>query len=198
MTTRSRRDPCIQAPGRRGTRVFDQASPLSIALLLFALICSFAPTAAGQSEDDLFLFTSSVSPNVLIQLDNSGSMKHIVWHPAFDPNAAYDCTYYNSSWTYYLSSTVTITRCGRTRTLHHDPASNSYTWYKGSYLNWIFSSQNTVQAEIDDDNNGTVLCPGVTPSTYAKYQINRLSSAKRVVLDTMCEVLATKNIRFGI
>ena len=198
MTTRKRRDPCTQARGHRGARFCQRTSQLAAALVALALTCAFAPSATAQNEDDLFLFTSSISPNVLIQLDNSGSMNHIVWHPAFDPNASYDCSYYSSGWTYYLNNTVTITRCGRTRTLHHDPQSNSYTWYKGSYLNWIFSSQNTVQAEIDDNSNGTVLCTGVSPSTYAKYQINRLSSAKRVVLDTMCEVLATKNIRFGL
>ncbi|MDG2334403.1 MAG: PilC/PilY family type IV pilus protein [Myxococcota bacterium] len=170
------------------------AAPLIAALLIIA----YAPLASAQNEDDLFLFTSSIAPNVLIQLDNSGSMKHIVWHPAFDPDASYDCSNYYSNYTYYVSSTVTLTRCGRERTLYHDPTSNSYTWYSGKYLNWIFSSQNTVQSEIDDSNNGVVLCEGTTPTTYAKYQINRLSSAKRVVLDTMCEVLATKNIRFGL
>ena len=196
MTTRKRLEgfPPHRIPkqANRRQRLFSAGVALISATLLLA------GGALAQTEDDLFLFTSSVAPNVLIQLDNSGSMNHIVWHPAFDPDGTYDCSYYSSNYTYYLNSTITRTRCGRTRTLYHDPLSNSYTWYSGKYLNWLFSSQNTVQSEIDDDDNGLKHCPGASPLTYAKYQINRLSSAKRVVLDTMCEVLATKNIRFGL
>ena len=77
-------------------------------------IAGLTSPASAQTEDDLFLFTSSVAPNVLIQLDNSGSMNHIVWHPDFDPDGSYDCNYYGSG-TYYLSQTKTLTRCGRTR-----------------------------------------------------------------------------------
>ncbi len=167
------------------------------ALISALLLLASAPGALAQTEDDLFLFTSSIAPNVLIQLDNSGSMKHIVWHPAFDPDGSYDCSYYNPSTTYYINSSYLRERCGREIMLYHDPAS-TWTWYSGKYLNWLFSSQNTVQSEIDDTSNGVKLCAGATPTTYAKYQISRLSSAKRVVLDTMCEVLATKNIRFGL
>jgi len=196
MTTKIRLEgfPSHRIPkqANRRQRLFSAGVALISAALLLA------GGALAQTEDDLFLFTSSVAPNVLIQLDNSGSMNHIVWHPAFDPDGTYDCSYYSSNYTYYLNSTITRTRCGRTRTLYHDPLSNSYTWYSGKYLNWLFSSQNTVQSEIDDDDNGLKHCPGASPLTYAKYQINRLSSAKRVVLDTMCEVLATKNIRFGL
>ena len=160
-------------------------------------IAGLTSPASAQTEDDLFLFTSSVAPNVLIQLDNSGSMNHIVWHPDFDPEGDYDCDYYGSG-TYYLSGTITRTRCGLTRTLYHDSGSSGYTRYDGDYLNWLFSSQNTVQAEIDEDNNGTRYCENANPSTYPKYQIKRLTAAKRVVLDTMCQVLETKNIRFGL
>lgn len=154
--------------------------------------------AAQQTEDDIFLFTSSVEPNVMIQLDNSGSMNHITWHPAFDPAAAVDCAAFNPVVSYGLPATNDYTFCGRTRRLYHDTASVGNTRYDGRYLNWIFSSSNTVQAEINTNNNGVRICNGPGSPTYAKYQINRLSSAKRVVLDTMCEVLATKSIRFGL
>ena len=40
--------------------------------------------AAGT--DDTSLFSTSVAPNVLLVADNSGSMEHVVWHPAFDVN----------------------------------------------------------------------------------------------------------------
>jgi len=198
MTTRKRLEEFTSRPIPKHANRRHRLLSTGVALISSALVLASVGGALAQTEDDLFLFTSSVAPNVLIQLDNSGSMNHIVWHPAFDPDGAYDCSYYYSNYTYSLNSTITRTRCGRTRTLYHDPQSNSYTWYSGKYLNWLFSSQNTVQSEIDDTDNGIKHCPGASPATYAKYQINRLSSAKRVVLDTMCEVLATKNIRFGL
>ena len=168
-----------------------------IAVAVLSLLVP-VPTAAQQTEDDIFLFTSSVSPNVLIQLDNSGSMNHIVWHPAFDPAATHDCSVFNPLWSYLVPSTRDYTFCGRTRRLYHDSASVGYTIYDGRYLNWIFSSANTVQSEINDNNNGVRLCQGPGSPTYPKYQINRLSAAKRIVLDTMCQILATKEIRFGL
>ncbi len=168
-----------------------------VLVVLAALLCSFA-AGAQQTEDDIFLFTSSVSPNVMIQLDNSGSMNNIVWHPDFDSSATYDCANFSSNAEYLVSSTRDYTFCGRTRTLYHDTASVGYTRYDGRYLNWIFSSANTVQAEINDKTNGIRHCSGPGSPTYPKYQMNRLSAAKRVVLDTMCEILNTKEIRFGL
>ena len=172
-------------------------------LLAWAAIaaCSgplMAATALAQTEDDIFLFTSSVAPNVLIQLDNSSSMNHIAWHPSFDPDGVYDCADFDPNTDYLLGSTGDFTFCGRTRRLYHDTASVGSTIYDGRYLNWVFSSQNTVQAEINDGANGIRVCSGPGSPTYAKYQINRLSAAKRVVLDTMCEILSTKSIRFGL
>jgi type IV pilus assembly protein PilY1 len=154
-------------------------------------------TAMAQTEDDIFLFTSSVAPNVMIQLDNSLSMNHIVWHPSFDPQGAYDCADFNPALDHGISSTGNETHCGRTRKLYNDPASVGDTLYDGRYLNWIFSSQNTVQSEIDSATALRV-CSGPGSPTYLKYQLNRLSAAKRVVLDTMCEIQATKSIRFGL
>ncbi|MBW2496700.1 MAG: hypothetical protein JRF61_05450 [Deltaproteobacteria bacterium] len=158
-----------------------------------------ASSASAQTEDDIFLFTSSVAPNVLIQLDNSTSMNHIVWHPTFDPTATYDCAVFDPNLDYILAASAkNVTFCGRTRSLYHDTASVGGTLYDGRYLNWYFSSANTVQSEIDDSSNGTRICQGPGSPTYPKYQLNRLSAAKRVTLDTMCEILETKNIRFGL
>ena len=91
------------------------------ALISALLLLASAPGALAQTEDDLFLFTSSIAPNVLIQLDNSGSMKHIVWHPAFDPDGSYDCSYYNPSSTYYTNSSYVQQRCGREIMLYTTP-----------------------------------------------------------------------------
>ncbi len=55
------------------------------------------PLDAGG--DDLFLLQASIAPNVILVMDNSTQMKHIEWHPAFDPDKVPDSTYCTSaSW----------------------------------------------------------------------------------------------------
>ena len=51
--------------------------------------------------DDVVLFSTSVTPNVLVVIDNSGSMNHIVWHEDFDPTVDPTCTNWNNDDTYY-------------------------------------------------------------------------------------------------
>lgn len=185
-------------PDSRPIRSLFRFAPVACAAALLALALS-SSTAFAQSEDDQFLFTTSVPPNVLLILDNSGSMDNIVWHPAYDPAKSYDCNNYSNNSTYYYRGSTTITRCGRTRTIYHDPDSSSNgTRWTGHYLNWLFSSSNTYQAEIDKSSNGTRACPLAGSSTYSKYQRNRMSAAKQVVLDTLCRVNATKDVRFGL
>lgn len=184
----------IEGRGRVGAH---RASLAGCAALLALVGFASARASAQATEDDIFLFTSSVAPNVLFMLDNSGSMDTIVWHPAYNPAGVYDCNAFTNTTVYGVGATGNYTFCGRTRRLYHDSTSNGNTRYDGHYLNWIFSSQNTVQAEINTNNNGVRVCAGGS-STYPKYQLNRLSLAKRVVLDTMCQVNATKTIRFGV
>ena len=45
------------------------------------------PEPTDASGDDIFLLTTSVSPLVVLLLDNSVSMLHVEWHPAYDPEA---------------------------------------------------------------------------------------------------------------
>ena len=54
-------------------------------------------------------------PNVMLIVDNSGSMNNITWHPEFDPTVTPTCQHYNDSTTYSFSSTLTLNRCGNTR-----------------------------------------------------------------------------------
>ncbi len=49
------------------------------------------PSAASHVDDSVLFSTTGVAPNVLLLLDNSASMNHLVWHPAFDPAAAVSC-----------------------------------------------------------------------------------------------------------
>ena len=47
---------------------------------------------AGRAgiADDTALFTNQVAPNVLLVVDNSGSMNSMVWHPRFVEDVVYD------------------------------------------------------------------------------------------------------------
>ncbi len=165
------------------------------------LACLMLPIQSTRADidADLFLFTTSVPPNVLILLDNSGSMNEIVWHPAYNPTVTPSCTYYANDSTQTITSTISRTRCGNTRTLYHDPTSVGGTRFSGHYLNWYFSNAATpYMADINATNNGTRACAGVTPTTYAKYRRNRMTAAKQVVRDTICRVVANKEVRFGL
>ena len=97
-----------------------------------------APARAGLA-DDTVLFTSAVAPNVMMLVDNSGSMNHLVWHPAFDPTLTPSCSNWNNNTTYFFSSNSTQTRCGNTRTIYHDGSVSGDTRVDGRYLNWNFS-----------------------------------------------------------
>jgi type IV pilus assembly protein PilY1 len=165
------------------------------------LACLMVPvhTTRADIDADLFLFTTSVPPNVMILLDNSGSMNEIVWHPAYDPTVTPACTTYNNNTTYSYSSNLTITTCGFTRTLYHDSTSIGGTRISGRYLNWYFSSAATpYMTDISATNNGVRVCPAVAGTTYGKYRRNRMTAAKQVVLDTICRVVANKEVRFGL
>ena len=48
------------------------------------------PNGAGVRADDTALFSNQVPPNVVLIIDNSGSMNQISWHPAFRPDVVYD------------------------------------------------------------------------------------------------------------
>lgn len=57
---------------------------LSIALILLVA------AAPAYAQSDLDVVSQAVPPNVMILLDNSGSMSHAMWHDDFDPNVFYD------------------------------------------------------------------------------------------------------------
>jgi len=59
------------------------------------------PPPLDASGDDIFLIQASVSPNVILFLDNSQSMNAIEWHPAFDPEGApFGCSDFDNNRVY--------------------------------------------------------------------------------------------------
>ena len=127
-------------------------------IVVFALaLVGLVAAPAGAQLDDSALFSTQTPPNVLMVVDNSGSMNHIVWHPAYDPAATPTCSNWTNTSQYFYSSNSTITRCGNTRTIYEDPAISGSTRYWGRYLNWYFSdAADPYVSEIASTTNGSV------------------------------------------
>ena len=177
-----------------------------VTTLVAALVVAIPGTQAlGQSSstsgvsDDLFLLTTSVAPNVLVVLDNSGSMDHLEWHENYDPADAgtFDCTAFAEGATYWgwqFGSTFSI--CGRTRNMYKPRGDD--TRYDGSYMNWYFSSSSdAVYGEIQTANAATAGCPNGATNYDHKYRRSRFDAARQVLLDLAC-IAEPKGVRIGI
>jgi Tfp pilus tip-associated adhesin PilY1 len=64
----------------------------SVAKLALALTVTCALGAPAAAQDDSTLFSASVPPNVMLVVDNSGSMNEIMWHPNLVQNAGTNCS----------------------------------------------------------------------------------------------------------
>lgn len=184
--------------------MMDRMRLLSTTAAFAAALLAAAPLAA----DDTDLFSVNVPPNVLLVVDNSGSMNNIVWHPDFDPEATYSCNTTNGGFTSeqsFNSASRTWTRCGRTRTFYSDPQVTAAGWptrFDYRYMNWIFSLPNGDPrlAEIAATNNGTysacLQAQGFT--SYNRYRRARVSAAKDVLREVVCNVNQAGDVRFGL
>ena len=144
-------------------------------------LCTFAAAAlaAGavqaQSVNDTALFTAVVPPNVMLLVDNSGSMNTVVWYPGYDPSAVNTCNYFDNNTVYrvragvgwdtnllndegfgvrrFRPGTYTLpgapAGCVNTALeIYSDAAVDpiDYTRWDGHYLNWYFSTANAAAA----------------------------------------------------
>lgn len=178
-------------------------------LAVTALLASLAASPA-RAQDDTDLFTVAVPPNVLLVMDNSGSMNQVVWHPDFDPEAPTSCNYYTSEqqWgpsSFDASYARTRTVCGTTRSYYADPevfAAGNAMRFDPVYLNWIHSLPNGDPrlAELASTNNGTysacLQAQGYT--TYSKYRRARVTAGKDVLREVICNVNQAGEVRFGL
>ena len=172
-----------------------------VGVLAAAMIASTA-----QAQDDTTLFTTASPPNVVLMVDNSGSMKNIVWHPAYDPNTNYNCGACNCNggvWVPAGTGSTNVTRCGITRTFYGDPRlTTGSTYYSGNYAEFMFQLPNgdPILGELADTANGTY-SPCVQASqgftTYSKYQRTRMTAAKDVLTEVICNVNAAGEVRLG-
>ncbi len=170
------------------------------ALALAMTIGLLVPQIAIGSDADLF--TSSVAPNVMLVVDNSGSMNHVVWHPEFDPSETPTCGNYTNDNTYYYTSELTFSVCGNSRTLYPDPSIGGWTRISGRYLNWLFSDESDdFQSDLASMGNGTrsacLVAEGLA-ATYSKYRRSRISAAKEIIREVVCSVNEKGDVRFGL
>jgi type IV pilus assembly protein PilY1 len=168
--------------------------------LLAALIAlpALGIGSQAQAQSDVALISTYVQPNVLLILDNSLSMRQIIWHPDFDRTKTYGCEYYDPDDIIYLSNDTTLTRCGKERKIYTDGAINGDTYFSGRYLNWLFSDDaDLAYLDIAAGSNGTPSsCTG--GNNFALYQRSRITTAKRAIQEVICEVNETVAVRFGI
>jgi type IV pilus assembly protein PilY1 len=170
-----------------------------------ALVAAFlVPSQSARTEDDTALFSVNVPPNVMIIIDNSGSMNELVWHPDFNPATTYSCTGFTADQS-FNSASKTWTMCSKTRTLYSDPqvtTAGQLTRVSKEYLNWIFSLPNgdARLTEINVTGNGTytpcLQAQGFT--TFSKYRRARVSAAKDVLREVICNVNQASAVRFGL
>jgi len=152
------------------------------------------------SETPLTVSTA-INPNVMLLIDNSGSMEHIIWHQDFNESQTYGNWEYrngsgnwvdiNASDTYYPATfrrhscpenfvTFRPNGGGTTKCLRlAAPNGNSNTRYLGRYLQFL----------LDRFSSGTDLTQGQIPNDY------RMNVARDVASDL---VTTTANMRFGV
>lgn len=183
--------------------------------LAVAALAILLPMQAGRAEDSE-LFSTVVPPNVVLFVDNSGSMNHVVWHPAFDPTKSisyYGCTYKGSDGETLYSSSFTpgSVPAGCTRRLVFiDPAIGSdQTRWEHRYLNWYLSNATNaigtsgvpIWQEVQNLANGSngACARGLgAPATYGKYRRARVTAVQDVLRNVICEVNAAGDVRFGL
>jgi len=122
-------------------------------LILTSIIIIFVCFSMNAWEDELLFSGGSytiLKPNVMILMDNSGSMNNVIFHPDFNPGLTYGDRWSDTG-QYEFSRT-------RNRTYNHHTAKllggkevggGNYIRHMGSYLNWIFyHATDTQRAEV--------------------------------------------------
>uniref|UniRef100_A0A831UAH5 Pilus assembly protein PilY n=1 Tax=Geobacter metallireducens TaxID=28232 RepID=A0A831UAH5_GEOME len=178
----------------------DPRKVLQLAVILCVAGVLAAAAFAAISQYPLFL-TGSAQPNVMILLDNSGSMNTIMEHRDYDPAVSYTGSFKGAEYyqnridysrrgdTYYLESSEShdtvngngsnqFTVNGRTITL---PFPYVGTRWNGNYLNWLFFHATEAQY-------GTL-------ATDASIRVTRIQTARSVISDVVKNV---SGVRFGL
>jgi type IV pilus assembly protein PilY1 len=192
----------------------------TLAALAFSLLVSAPVLGMGvvatsppldASGDDVFLISTSTSPNVILLMDNSDTMNSIEWHEDFDPEAdpaTYGCTAaetgYDNSLVYTFTSDSTPTHtCGGTPRTRKIYGPTNPTYWSGRYLNWYFGLDSvtdaTVLNEIATEKANIEGCTAAGGGKFfdEKYRRTRFEASKQVLIDLLC-LAESKGVRFGL
>jgi type IV pilus assembly protein PilY1 len=215
--------------------------------LALAVLLALGPSA--EAADDTALFSNQVAPNVMLIVDNSISMKEIVWHPAYNPDLFWsatcstdpedpdydeNCLEYplcpitpgdseftagaTNDWPLFgqmeTESGITVNKSDNhtdcnDRTVFADSVLDGEgvrTTWSEHYLEWYFSDN----VNLDHDGNGTTILQeivdtndGVNSScvgggTYPLYQRARITAARQVLREVICNTSLVASIRYGL
>jgi hypothetical protein len=163
------------------------------------------------SGDDIFLISTSTSPNVILLMDNSDTMNSIEWHEDFDSEAdpaTYGCTAaetgYDNSLVYTFTSDSNPTHtCGGTPRTRKIYAPTNPTYWSGRYLNWYFGLDSVTDAsvlsEIATEKANIEGCTQAGGGKFfdEKYRRTRFEASKQVLIDLLC-LAESKGVRFGL
>lgn len=176
---------------------------LRLALAIPAFGAGIAQAGALALPDTPLNVSASVPPNVMLLIDNSGSMENIIWHDEFDPAGDYGAwRYRNGSGTYssisagstYYPSNFAQGSCSDGFDRFRLGASEPYT-YKCLKLPAPNGASNTrylggyVRFLLDTFPSGTDLTTGQVPNEY------RMQVARDVAKDL---VTSTPGVKFGV
>jgi hypothetical protein len=115
--------------------------------LVYAPLWS-APAGAQVTEGDIVLLTTDTAPNVILLMDNSQSMNHIEWHPAFDPNAgSYGCSDFDNDRVYLRDEVAYQTQFDGIDDYVEVPHDPSYLLDDGSVSLW-FTTPDPSQGDV--------------------------------------------------
>jgi type IV pilus assembly protein PilY1 len=175
-----------------------------------------APASTGRS-DDTTLFSAAVPPNVLLFIDNSGSMNEMNWYTAqsatesgwlgfagYDPTTNYTCSTGHFASNFSRTSDGTWSgRCGvaSNRTLYVDAAlGGTATRFVANYVRylWTLSDANYSTLVNATAANGACAQSLGASASYHKYRRSRIISARDIVRNVVCDVNAAGEVRFGL
>ena len=161
----------------------------------------------GYAQDDRDLFGSAVTPNVLLLLDNSRSMREIITHPNYDPDFR-DPSCAAPTGVFYVRTTFTsrvLSSCPGAPgvRLYRDLRINDSTVYRRQYAYWLeMGATPDLRREVINMANGTydTQCEidwfgGQT--TFSLYVRTRMSAARDVLAEVLCEQRNLGNLRIA-
>ncbi len=163
---------------------------MSTFLAAFLLTMSQAGNAVSIAQMPLFI-AAGVTPNVMLVVDNSGSMNNIIWATGFDSSVTYPSWGWSATDGNVYHSDLARSTCasgwvrGRNSAgvskclVLPDPVGGRNTRYSGNYLNYLFETY----------AHNTNLTGGQIPNTY------RMAVARNVATDV---VNNNANLRLGL